>query len=171
MAAGIQVAAFLAGVHIRHMQHDCHKCMAQGRALQLPGGLVLTCCCGAGRHCWRCSSQIQAPLSPPSMVHARSERVQMQCREKWEVGAREDWRFADMRARWGRAWPLVSFFMVYLIQQGMLVGLTLPLYAVFSSSRGWQHGLDSLATVGCITGTAPVRRIRRGNFHAHRCGR
>ena len=85
----------------------------------------------------------------------------MQCREKWEVGTREDWRYADMRARWGRAWPLVSFFLVYLIQQGMLVGLTLPLYAVFSSRRGWQPGLDLLATVGCITGTSSLRGTRR----------
>ena len=94
----------------------------------------------------------------------------MGCREKWEVGAREDWRYADMRAHWGRAWPLGSFFLVYLIQQGMLVGLTLPLYAVFSSRRGWQPGLDLLATVGCITGTAPLSpHIRMVLYHAHKC--
>lgn len=102
-------------------------------------------------------------------MHVGAEAVLVQCREKWEVGAREDWRYADMRVRWGRAWPLVSFFLVYLIQQGMLVGLTLPLYAVFSSSKGWQHRLDLLATVGCITGTAPLHRVRRVVHHAHRC--
>ena len=86
------------------------------------------------------------------------------------MGAREDWRYADMRARWGRAWPLASFFLVYLIQQGMLVGLTLPLYAVFSSRRGWQRGLDLLATLGCITGTAPPESHQRGGLScAHTC--
>ena len=57
-----------------------------------------------------------------------------------------------MRKRYGTAWPLASFFLVYLIQQGMLVGLTLPLYAVFSSHRVWQPILDSLATAGCLAG-------------------
>ena len=74
------------------------------------------------------------------------------CREKWELGAREDWRYAEMRARYGSLWPLASFCLVYLIQQGMLVGLTLPLYAVFSSRSAWQPVLDSLATAGCLVG-------------------
>ncbi len=72
-----------------------------------------------------------------------------------------------MRARWGRAWPLASFFLVYLIQQGMLFGLTLPLYAVFSSCKGWQHGLDLLATAGCITGTLSLRSTGRA-AHMHK---
>ena len=59
-----------------------------------------------------------------------------------------------MRKRYGRAWPLASFFLVYLIQQGMLVGLTVPLYAVFSSRRDWQPALDTLATAGCLIGEA-----------------
>ena len=74
------------------------------------------------------------------------------CRERWELGAREDWRFADMRKRYGRAWPLASFFLVYLVQQGMLVGLTLPLYAAFSSRTAWQPIKDSLAAAGCLGG-------------------
>ena len=57
-----------------------------------------------------------------------------------------------MRKRYGRAWPLASFFLVYLIQQGMLVGLTLPLYAVFTSRRAWQPAMDYLATAGCLAG-------------------
>ncbi len=81
-----------------------------------------------------------------------SECQSYHCRERWELGAREDWRYADMRKRYGSAWPLASFFLVYLIQQGMLVGLTLPLYAVFSSRRVWQPVLDSLATAGCLAG-------------------
>lgn len=57
-----------------------------------------------------------------------------------------------MRKRYGRAWPLASFLLVYLIQQGMLVGLTLPLYVVFSSRRAWQPVMDCLATAGCLAG-------------------
>ena len=28
--------------------------------------------------------------------------MNFKCREKWELGAREDWRYAEMRARCGR---------------------------------------------------------------------
>lgn len=38
-------------------------------------------------------------------------------REKWEWGAREDWRFSDMRRQYGKQWWWISFFAVYLSQQ------------------------------------------------------
>lgn len=38
-------------------------------------------------------------------------------REKWQWGAREDWRFTDMAQQHGQNWWWVSFFGVYLIQQ------------------------------------------------------
>lgn len=38
-------------------------------------------------------------------------------RENWEWGAREDWRFTDMRHQYGKHWWWVSFFAVYLSQQ------------------------------------------------------
>ena len=38
-------------------------------------------------------------------------------REKWQCGAREDWRFTDMAKQHGPNWWWVSFFGVYLIQQ------------------------------------------------------
>jgi hypothetical protein len=62
-----------------------------------------------------------------------------------------------MRARWGKAWPLMSFFAVYLIQQGMLVGLTLPLYAVCASHEAWHASADTLASIGCLTGETICR--------------
>ena len=62
-----------------------------------------------------------------------------------------------MRARWGKAWPLMSFFAVYLIQQGMLVGLTLPLYAVCASHGAWHASADTLASIGCLTGETVCR--------------
>lgn len=38
-------------------------------------------------------------------------------REKWQWGAREDWRFADMAQQYGKSWCWISFFAVYLSQQ------------------------------------------------------
>lgn len=38
-------------------------------------------------------------------------------REKWQWGAREDWRFTDMRGQYGKHWWWISFFSVYFSQQ------------------------------------------------------
>lgn len=38
-------------------------------------------------------------------------------REKWQLGAREDWRFTDMSRQYGKHWWWISFFAVYLSQQ------------------------------------------------------
>lgn len=38
-------------------------------------------------------------------------------RENWEWGAREDWRFNDLRKQYGKHWWWVSFFSVYVSQQ------------------------------------------------------
>ncbi|PNW80625.1 hypothetical protein CHLRE_07g325450v5 [Chlamydomonas reinhardtii] len=68
-------------------------------------------------------------------------------REEWQVGAREDWRYARMAQRYGRRsamWALVSFFAVGVTQQLMLVGITLPLLAVHSSPAPWNPVWDTL---------------------------
>lgn len=38
-------------------------------------------------------------------------------RENWEWGAREDWRFNDLRKQYGIHWWWLSFFSVYVSQQ------------------------------------------------------
>lgn len=38
-------------------------------------------------------------------------------RENWEWGAREDWRFNDLRKQYGKHWWWLSFFSVYVSQQ------------------------------------------------------
>lgn len=38
-------------------------------------------------------------------------------REKWQWGAREDWRFNDLRKQYGKHWWWISFFAVYVSQQ------------------------------------------------------
>jgi steroid 5-alpha reductase family enzyme len=50
-------------------------------------------------------------------------------RERWRFGLREDWRYAKMRrGRPGFWWE--QFFVVHLAQHAMLVGLTLPFWAI-----------------------------------------
>ncbi|KAF8379850.1 hypothetical protein HHK36_029299 [Tetracentron sinense] len=72
-------------------------------------------------------------------------------REKWEWGAREDWRFTDMRKQYAKHWWWVSFFAAYLSQQVFLIGICLPMYAVYSIEKPWSTW-DSIATTICICG-------------------
>ncbi|PWA75972.1 hypothetical protein CTI12_AA228790 [Artemisia annua] len=72
-------------------------------------------------------------------------------REKWQCGAREDWRFTDMAKQHGPNWWWVSFFGVYLIQQVFLFGVCLPLYIVHSVNKPLNIW-DVIALVICISG-------------------
>lgn len=56
-------------------------------------------------------------------------------REKWQWGAREDWRFTEMRAQYGKNWWWVSFFAIYISQQVFLLGVCLPTYVVHSVDK------------------------------------
>ncbi|GAV71412.1 DUF1295 domain-containing protein [Cephalotus follicularis] len=51
-------------------------------------------------------------------------------REKWQWGAREDWRFTQLGRQYGKHWWWVSFFAVYASQQVFLIGVCLPFYVV-----------------------------------------
>jgi len=72
-------------------------------------------------------------------------------REEWNVGEREDWRYADMRKSHGRWWIVTQFFAVSVAQHGMLVGLTLPLLPAMQS-REPLHVVDVLACALCVAG-------------------
>ncbi|OAY74644.1 uncharacterized protein C594.04c [Ananas comosus] len=72
-------------------------------------------------------------------------------RERWEWGAREDWRFGEMRKEYGRSWWWISFFAVFLSQQVFLIGICLPMYAIHSSNEPWNIR-DFIATIICIAG-------------------
>ncbi|GJP32351.1 hypothetical protein CLOM_g16948 [Closterium sp. NIES-68] len=72
-------------------------------------------------------------------------------REQWRWGWREDWRFSDMRRQYGRHWWWLSFPLVYVFQHVLLVGLTLPLYAVHASASPLSP-LDLLAASLALTG-------------------
>jgi steroid 5-alpha reductase family enzyme len=74
-------------------------------------------------------------------------------REEWNFGAREDWRFADYRARYPRSWWLLQFPVAFLSQQAFLVGVTLPLYSVHFVAAPWS-GADTAAAAGVLAGLA-----------------
>ncbi|XP_057950289.1 uncharacterized protein C594.04c [Malania oleifera] len=72
-------------------------------------------------------------------------------REGWAWGAREDWRFADMRLQYGKNWWWISFFTVYVSQQVLLIGVCLPFYVVHSVVKPWSIW-DFVAIAVCCCG-------------------
>ncbi|KAL3642093.1 hypothetical protein CASFOL_012908 [Castilleja foliolosa] len=72
-------------------------------------------------------------------------------REKWQWGAREDWRFSDMRLQYGNNWWWSSLFAVYLSQQVFLIGICFPLYIVHSQDKQ-LNAWDLVAALICLTG-------------------
>ncbi|GBG68602.1 hypothetical protein CBR_g3145 [Chara braunii] len=72
-------------------------------------------------------------------------------REGWKLGVREDWRYNDLRKTFKRDWWWMSFLLVYAFQQVLLVGLCLPIYAVFSSAEPLNL-LDIAAAIACVIG-------------------
>jgi steroid 5-alpha reductase family enzyme len=71
-------------------------------------------------------------------------------RERWRFGYREDWRYAKMRAERRHFW-LEQFFIVHLVQHLLLVGLTLPFWAIAFRDVALGPGdllLLGLASVG-----------------------
>ena len=89
-------------------------------------------------------------------------------RERWRFGLREDWRYAKMRAeRPGFWWE--QLFIVQAAQHVLLVGLSLPFWAV--AFRNPPAGpLDLLCFAGALTGIGVAHvadkqldRFMRGN--------
>ena len=79
-------------------------------------------------------------------------------RERWRPGAREDWRYAEMReAMHPAAWAAASLVVVYALQQGLLVGLALPHYASRCVGEVAATGLalrDGASVVAALAGLA-----------------
>lgn len=72
-------------------------------------------------------------------------------REKWQWGAREDWRFTDMIQQYGKHWWWASFFSIYLPHQLLLIGLSLPFYVIHSVNQPLNIW-DLVAVVVCVSG-------------------
>ena len=73
-------------------------------------------------------------------------------REKWRFGWREDWRFTEYRKSLGFFWYPASFFIAYISQHLMLMGLTLPLLAVHNSKVPYSGVWDTFAAAICLCG-------------------
>jgi steroid 5-alpha reductase family enzyme len=89
------------------------------------------------------------------------------------IGWREDWRFSEYRRSMGWAWYPASFFIAYVSQHLMLVGLTAPFWAVHRSAAA-LNALDLFAAIMCIAGICiawradnelhTFMRVRHGRF-------
>ena len=58
-----------------------------------------------------------------------------------------------MRREYGKHWWWISFFAVYISQHTMLMGLTLPIYAVSQSPKPFMLFWDNVAKLICYIGT------------------
>jgi|GEM_PF-1842164 len=72
-------------------------------------------------------------------------------RERWQLGAREDWRFAKKRREWPRHFWWIQFFYAYVSQHFMLVGLTLPFWAI-AFRPAPLDALDVVLAAGALAG-------------------
>ena len=71
-------------------------------------------------------------------------------REGFRFGVREDWRYAQMRATRPLFW-LEQFVVVHLTQHAMLVGLSLPFWAIAFGDRP-LGALDLVCFTGALAG-------------------
>ncbi|MCA9619814.1 MAG: DUF1295 domain-containing protein [Myxococcales bacterium] len=85
-------------------------------------------------------------------------------RERWQLGAREDWRFAKKRQESPHFW-WVSFFYAFLSQQPMLVGLTLPLWAIAFHPAPFGL-LDGICGALALTGIV-IAHLADTQLHAY----
>ena len=84
-------------------------------------------------------------------------------RERWRFGVREDWRYAKMR-RERRFFWLEQGVVVYAVQHGMLVGLTLPFWAIAFHEVGFgalDAALLALAGAGIAIARAADTSLDR----------
>jgi steroid 5-alpha reductase family enzyme len=58
-------------------------------------------------------------------------------REKWQWGAREDWRFTEMSEQYGKHWWWISFFAVYVSQQVGFFSVKLNTLKLFDDLPVW----------------------------------
>ena len=66
-------------------------------------------------------------------------------RRNW--GRPEDFRYARMRQRWGRAAPVKSFFFIFMLQGLIMLVVSLPITVIFSSPARPLLALDAVGAV------------------------
>lgn len=72
-------------------------------------------------------------------------------REGWKWGAREDWRFHDMRREYGKNWWWISFFAVYVSQQVGFICLRFSPYIHCVQQLMYNHRLVCLSMIRSST--------------------
>eukprot|EP01057_Protomagalhaensia_wolfi_P002567 Protomagalhaensia_wolfi_Nauph_80__2566@NODE_271_length_2978_cov_689_825111_g202_i0_p1_GENE_NODE_271_length_2978_cov_689_825111_g202_i0NODE_271_length_2978_cov_689_825111_g202_i0_p1_ORF_typecomplete_len304_score63_03DUF1295/PF06966_12/6_3e40ERG4_ERG24/PF01222_17/1_9e03ERG4_ERG24/PF01222_17/7_1e10PEMT/PF04191_13/1_7e04PEMT/PF04191_13/3e03PEMT/PF04191_13/9_9e06ICMT/PF04140_14/1_8e04ICMT/PF04140_14/5_7e03ICMT/PF04140_14/4_7e03ICMT/PF04140_14/3_7e05Steroid_dh/PF02544_16/6_2e02Steroid_dh/PF02544_16/1e len=77
-------------------------------------------------------------------------------RENWRLGEREDWRYADLRQRFGWHWWWIQLFAVEISQHIWLFAVTYPLLEIHRGTIG-LNWLDVVAALVCLTGLAVSR--------------
>ena len=83
-------------------------------------------------------------------------------REEYQLGAREDWRFTELRAAivprlGGAVWAVCCLFLTYVSQHPFFFGFTLPFHAVHTSTAPLSL-LDAAGAVLCIAGLLLAER-------------
>jgi len=88
-------------------------------------------------------------------------------RERWRFGYREDWRYAKMRSERRWFW-LEQLVVVYAAQHLMLVGLSLPFWAIAARDvpLGWGD-FACFALAACGLGIARAADSSLDRFMAH----
>lgn len=66
-------------------------------------------------------------------------------------GKDEDYRYAEMRRKWGRRFPLVSLFTVFLFQASLLWLLSIPLDRAIASTTPVRW-IDGIGMLLCLAG-------------------
>ena len=89
-------------------------------------------------------------------------------REEYQLGAREDWRFTEMRAYivprfGGLAWAVACLFLAYVSQHPFLYGFTLPFYAVHTSTAPLSV-LDAIGAALSVAGLVLAEQADRALF-------
>ncbi|KAK7285708.1 hypothetical protein RJT34_20486 [Clitoria ternatea] len=90
-------------------------------------------------------------------------------REKWQWGARQDWRFTLLSQHYGTNWCWASFFAIYVPEQVLLIGLSVPFYVVHSVNQPLSIW-DLVAVVVCVSGIviAYIADTQLHNFVEHK---
>jgi steroid 5-alpha reductase family enzyme len=65
-------------------------------------------------------------------------------REEFQFGAREDWRFTELKQKFPRSWWWSSFFLAYVSQHIFLFGVSLPLYSAIADPTPRHVGIIDL---------------------------
>lgn len=68
-------------------------------------------------------------------------------REEWQCGAREDWRFTEMKKQFEKVWWWASFWIAYVSQHFFLFGISLPMYAIVSDLKQTPFNLIDVVAI------------------------